>query len=113
MASAEPLFDPEHDRWWDLDWSEANKQVELTPRPFNRYGDANNWLRSEAFDQPVTGSLEREAILRRARQLIHNGTEASAEDIAAMHAELQSVLGSADAFWNRGHFETRRHGWQP
>jgi hypothetical protein len=113
MASVEPLFDPERDRWWDLDWSEANKQVELTPRPFNRCGDANNWLRSEAFDQADTGSLEREVILRRARQLLHNGTEARAEDVAAMYTELQSVLGAADAFWNRWHFEARRHGWQP
>jgi hypothetical protein len=113
MASVEPLFDPERDRWWDLDWSEANKQVELTPRPFNRCGDANNWLRSEAFDQHDTGSLEREVILRRARQLLHNGTEARAEDVAAMYTELQSVLGAADAFWNRWHFEARRHGWQP
>ncbi|MEB3301593.1 MAG: AAA family ATPase [Cyanobacteriota bacterium] len=38
MASVEPLFDPERDRWWDLDWSEANQQVELTPRPFNLDG---------------------------------------------------------------------------
>jgi hypothetical protein len=113
MASVEPLFDPARDRWWDLDWSEANQQVELTLRPFNRYGDANTWLRSEAFDQADTGSLEREAILRRARQLIQYGAEASADDVAAIHGELQSVLGATDVFWNRWHFEASRHGWQP
>jgi hypothetical protein len=113
MASVEPLFDPECDRWWDLDWTEANQQVELTQRPFNRYGDANNWLRSEAFDQADTGSLEREAILRRARQLMQRGAEASADDVAAMDSELQSVLGATDVFWNRWHFEASRHGWQP
>lgn len=113
MASVEPLFDPERDRWWDLDWSEANQQVELTPRPFNRYGDANSWLRSEAFDQRDTGSLEREASLRRALQLIERGAQARGEEVEAMQAELHSVLGAADVFWNRWHFAARQHGWSP
>jgi hypothetical protein len=45
--------------------------------------------------------------------LIQNGAEASADEVAAMHSELQSVLGATDAFWNRWHFEASRHGWQP
>ncbi|MFM1900325.1 MAG: hypothetical protein RLZZ216_901 [Cyanobacteriota bacterium] len=111
MASVEPLFDPSRDRWWDLDWSDIHHQVELTPRPFARYGDANSWLRSEAFDQSDTGSLEREATLRRARQLMHQGSGAAPEQVAGMQTELQTVLGAADAFWNRWHFASRQHGW--
>ncbi len=87
--------------------------MELTPRPFHRYGDANTWLRSEAFDQADTGSLEREAILRRARQLLQGGAEASPEDVASMYSDLHSVLGATDVFWNRWHFEASRHGWKP
>lgn len=111
MASVEPLFDPTQDCWWDLDWSELHHQVELTPRPFARYGDANSWLRSEAFDQSDTGSFEREVALRRARQLMHQGSSATPEQVAGMYSELQTVLGSADAFWNRWYFASRQHGW--
>jgi len=113
MASVEPHFDPSRDRWWDLDWSELEQQVVLTSRPFARYGDANSWLCSEAFDQSDTGSLEREAIIRQARQLIHEGTTANPEEVAEMRSKLQTVLGATDAFWNRWHFAVRQSGWQP
>jgi predicted ATPase len=42
MASVEPLFDPEQDTWFDLDFE--NKHVILRKREFEKYGDAATWL---------------------------------------------------------------------
>jgi hypothetical protein len=113
MASVEPIYDPNQDSWWDFDWSIKGRQVQISRRPFDRLGDANSWLRSDAFDQNDTGSIERELILRRARQVISAGKEANPEEVAAMHRELRSVLGSADIFWNRWRFASEQSGWQP
>jgi hypothetical protein len=75
-------------------------------------GDANSWLRSDAFDQNDTGSIEREIVLQRARQVIRAGKEAKPEEVVSMHQELRSVLGSTDIFWNRWHFACKQSGWQ-
>ena len=112
MASVEPIFDPGQDSWWDLDWSVESSQVQLTNRHFDRLGDANSWLQSEAFDQKDTGSIEREFILRRARQVIRMGKEANPDEVTKMHKELQTILGSTDVFWNRWRFAAKQAGWQ-
>jgi hypothetical protein len=112
MASVEPLFDPEQDRWWDLDWSEAIQAVELTQRPFDRLGDANSWLRSEAFDQSDTGSLEREQALRRARRLIQEGAAASPEEVQRVQQDLEKALSGTDAFWTRWRLAEEQAGWR-
>jgi len=112
MASVEPIFNPNKDRWWDLDWSTESNQVELTNRPFGRLGDANSWLQSDAFDQKGTGSIEREEILAQAYYLINKGKEATHEEIGIMREKLQTVLGSADVFWNRWRYASQKSGWQ-
>ena len=112
MASVEPIYDPNQDSWWDLDWSIKKQQVQITKRQFDRLGDANSWLRSDAFDQNDTGSIEREFALRRARQIIRAGKEADPEEVDAMHKELRSVLGSTDIFWNRWRFACEQSGWK-
>ena len=48
MACVEPIFDPSSDAWFDLDL-EADV-VKLRRRPFERRGNADAWLTSEAFD---------------------------------------------------------------
>ena len=105
MASVEPHFDEGKDRWWDLDWNPETRRVELTPQPFARLGDANSWLRSEAFDQKDTGSLEREQVLREARQLLAREVAVEPTEEEEMKTRLQQVLGSADPFWTRWRFE--------
>jgi hypothetical protein len=112
MASVEPFFDPDQDSWWDLDWSAESRQVQVSNRHFDRLGDANSWLQSEAFDQEDTGSIEREVILRKARQVIRMGKEAPPEDVIKMHSDLQSVLGSTDVFWNRWRFAAKQAEWR-
>jgi hypothetical protein len=113
MASVEPLFNPLQDSWWDLDWSKENNQVELSHRPFGRLGDANSWLLSDAFDQEGTGSIEREKVLAQAYYLINKGSEATQAEVETMRQKLQTVIGSADAFWNRWRFASQKSGWLP
>ena len=56
MVSAEPLFDSGTDAWWDLDLEQG--RVVLTERLFEKLGDADRWLTSEAFDLNSSRSLE-------------------------------------------------------
>ena len=105
MASVEPHFDGSKDRWWDLDWNPETRRVELTQQTFARLGDANSWLRSEAFGQNDTGSLEREQVLREARQLLAKEVAVEPTEAEEMKTRLQQVLGSADPFWTRWRFE--------
>ena len=116
MASVEPHFDPGRDRWWDLDLDPETRGVELIPQHFERLGDANSWLRSEAFDQDDVGSLEREETLKEARKIIHQrerGEAVDSQKVQRLEQEMQKVLGSTDPFWNRWRFAERQGGRQP
>ncbi|MXZ82951.1 MAG: AAA family ATPase [Synechococcus sp. SB0666_bin_14] len=116
MASVEPHFDPNQDRWWDLDLNPETRRVELIPQHFERLGDANSWLRSEAFHQDDTGSLEREEILRAARRAIRQierGEAVDSQEVQRLEQELQKVLGSTDPFWSRWRFAERQGGQRP
>ena len=116
MASVEPHFDPKQDRWWDLDLNPETTQVKLSKPDFTRLGDANSWLRSEAFDQDDVGSLEREETLRRARRAIHRrerGEAVDSQELQRLEQELQKVLGSTDPFWSRWRFAGRHGGGRP
>jgi len=105
LASAEPVFDPEKDAWFDLDLEReegATATVKLRRREFVRHGDVSNWLTSEAFDLKSARSLEAEAAIERARALLRRATpptleEAREVDTALRHAALPDI----DPFWVR------------
>jgi hypothetical protein len=109
MASVEPLFEPASDRWWDLDLIDGS--VTLSERSFERQGDANSWLMSEAFDLPSAGSLARQQALDRARQLIRQQDQANAADIAASELALHLCLSGTDPFWNQWRWAKTKFGW--
>jgi len=116
MASVEPHFDPDQDCWWDLDLNPETRQVELIRQNFTRLGDANSWLRSDAFHQDDTGSPEREDTLRKARRAIHQrerGEAVDSQEVQRLEQKLQKVLGSTDPFWNRWRLAERQGGWRP
>lgn len=71
QMTAYPHFDESQDQLWDLDWSVKNEWVELIQRHqvFMELRSANNWLRSKAFHQIDTESLEGEQVLQEAWQL--------------------------------------------
>jgi hypothetical protein len=68
LASLEPHFDPQTDRWWDLDL--ADGRIQATNREFQILGDANKWLKSDAFDLPEATSLERQQALHSLSQAV-------------------------------------------
>lgn len=109
MASVEPLFEPATDRWWDLD--QIDGSVVLSQRPFERQGDANSWLMSEAFDLASAGSLARQQALVHARHLIRQEHEASAAEIQASEGALQHSLSGTDPFWNQWRWAKAKFGW--
>lgn len=108
MASAEPLFDPSQDAWFDLDLEEG--EVVLRKREFTRRGDVKNWLTSEAFDLKSTYSLEAEALLEKATEALSNES-LDVDSARTMDTELRKVLSDTDPFWMRWRFVGEKKGW--
>ena len=101
LASAEPTFDPEQDAWFDLDLNRGLSRVELRRREFVRHGDVSNWLTSEAFDLKSARSLEAEAAIEKARDLLRSAAP-SLEEAQAVDQELRRAgLPDIDPFWVR------------
>lgn len=111
LASAEPLFDPEKDAWFDLDLE--TQQVVLRKRKFERLGEVGNWLTSEAFDLGEPRSLEGETAVKEALALARQPAP-SKSDIERVDKLLRTSLGQVDRFWVRwtefrkSHREERR-----
>lgn len=104
LASAEPIFDPATDAWFDLDAEGAGggTRVVLRRREFYPHGDVSNWLTSEAFDLKASRSQEAEAALERARELLRRPEPPSAGEVAeADEALRQARLSDIDPFWVR------------
>ncbi len=105
LASAEPMFDPEKDAWFDLDLLANERRVTITKRPFVRRGTAGRWLTSEAFDLVSEGrSREAESAIVDAEALLdrhREGTSPSAEEILNIDLALRAVLPDVDRFWIR------------
>lgn len=100
MASVEPFFDPAQDAWFDLDLNQQTGQVELTKRPWYRHGDADAWLKSEAFDQKSGYAPETELVLEEATQAMGNA-ETTREQAEVIDQKLRGLLGESDTFWIR------------
>ena len=105
LASAEPLFDPKQDAWFDLDHSPLGAGVTLESRPFVRRGTAGRWLTSPAFDLKSEGrSLEAERAIAETEKLLErhrNGESLSVEYIEEVDTSLRKVLSDVDRFWVR------------
>ena len=101
LASAEPTFDESKDAWFDLDLSgESAGKVELRKRDFVRLGDVTNWLQSDAFDLKQARSLESEAAISFALQLLRAPKPAEV-DIKKADGMLRESLSDIDRFWVR------------
>lgn len=115
LASMEPLFDPDRDKWFDIDLIPGNHHnplVQLTDQPFTRRGDASNWLTSKAFDLKSGGSLEAEQVLEEASIRMNEGL-INADQVRAIEQKLRSVLGDTDPFWIRWRYILEKKGLQP
>ncbi|MGC5790188.1 AAA family ATPase [Herbaspirillum huttiense] len=108
MASVEPLFDAQKDAWFDLDFN--GKKVVLTPREFERHGDAGSWLLSEAFDLNSGRSIEYEALINKASAMLDK-EQASVTAIKKMNEELVAALSPKDEFLFRWRYICKQKGW--
>ena len=101
LASAEPLFDPTQDAWFDLDLNKRTNIVELRRREFAAHGDASRWLTSEAFDLEEARSLPAEEAIREAKRFA-KGKKRTLAAAKAVDAKLRAAgLPDIDPFWVR------------
>lgn len=104
LASAEPTFDHERDAWFDLDLDQAGESAVavLRRREFFPLGDVSNWLTSEAFNLREARSLEAEAALEEAADLLGRRTPPAPEEIRSVEdALVQAGVPDVDPFWLR------------
>jgi hypothetical protein len=114
MASLEPIFSVDVDRWLDLDYvagEHGASEVLLTERAFMKMGDASDWLTSQAFDLESARSLEAGTALAKAAAVMSDPNFGE-ENARALHAELAGVLPGTDPFWARWRYIAERKGWQ-
>lgn len=112
MASVEPFFDPAQDAWFDLDLNRETGQVEVTKRSEHWYrrGDADAWLKSEAFDQKSGYAPETEQVLERAGAALQN-ENITKEEALKIDSELRGSLAESDPFWKRWEYIAEKKGW--
>jgi hypothetical protein len=108
MASLEPLFDAEQDAWFDLNL--VNGEVTLEKMPWRKHGDANAWLKSEAFDMASTYSVEASRAMERA-SAVARAARVSKKRFLEVDAELRRYLSDTDPFWIRWRFLGEKKGW--
>jgi predicted ATPase len=108
MASVEPLFDEAQDAWFDLDYE--RKQVKLRHRPFANQGDADSWLKSDAFDLPSSYSLDYEKLINKAAKLLEQESP-DPKAIQRMNDNLVAALNPGNDFLFNWRAICRKKEW--
>ena len=109
MAAVEPIFDPTTDAWFDLDLK--GDTVQLCRRDFERHGNADAWLTSEAFDLSSSRAPDYEELVHQAARLLE-ADDPDREAVREMNRTLLECLDPlADEFLIRWQHICRRRGW--
>ena len=108
MASLEPLFDPKQDAWFNLDLVDG--AVMLEKMAWRKHGDANAWLKSEAFDMASTYSIEASRAMEQA-SAVSRAARVSKKRFLEVDTELRRYLSDTDPFWIRWRFLGEKKGW--
>lgn len=108
MTSVEPLFDPQQDAWFDLDFE--RKKVVLRRRDFEKHGNAATWLVSEAFDLKSDRPIEYERLIDEASALLDRDRPTE-KQIGEMYKKLVDALGPKDEFLFRWRAICGKKGW--
>ncbi len=101
LASLEPIFDPERDRFFVFDLDGERRTVALDEVPWVKQGDATDWLTSPAFKLREARSVEAERVIEDAEAFMRGDEPALYKTRAAIDAELHRVLAGDDVFWPR------------
>lgn len=108
LASAEPLFDEERDRVFNIELAEDGAQIEEWP--WSKQGDVIGWLASGVFGMQQARSRDAERAIEAAEAFMRGDSDALPDDLQtkeAIHQELRRVLAGQDPFWPRWIVETR------
>ena len=108
MTSVEPLFDPQQDAWFDLDFE--RKKVVLRRRNFEKHGNAATWLVSEAFDLKSDRPIEYERLIDEASALLDRA-QPTEKQLGEMYEKLVDALGPKDEFLFRWRAICDKKGW--
>ncbi|MDR3109774.1 MAG: ATP-binding protein [Planctomycetaceae bacterium] len=108
MASIEPTFNAEKDAWFDFDYED--KKVTLTKRDFEKYGDANTWLSSPAFDLKSTRAIKFAEFINKASAMLEQ-KEPKQSEIQNIHSQLVQALNPEDDFLIRWQYVCQKKGW--
>lgn len=98
MSSSEDSFNEETDQWLDLDLEQG--EIILSKRNFEKRGTAENWLLSKAFDLNSTRAPKKEALIKKATEMIAS-EPTSEEELGKMQERLFQQLGMEDPFYIR------------
>lgn len=110
LASLEPVFDEVQDKLFHIDLDqEGDTEVRVAEIPFVKRGEADSWLRSEAFGLRHARSVESENAIEFAKSL-QLQVNPSPTDVAEAHTRLVKHLASEDEFWPRWTFFARSKG---
>ena len=109
MAAVEPIFDPATDAWFDLDLK--GDTVHICRRDFERHGDAEAWLTSEAFDLSSSRAPDYDELVQQAARLLE-ADDPNPKTVREMNQKLlESLDPLADEFLIRWQHICRRKGW--
>ena len=98
LASAEPVFNAATDAWFDLDYAGKNRtDVALTKRVFEKHGEVDNWLTSDAFDLHSARTPEYAKLVEDAALLLGTA-DVRRSVVADMQKKLQKALNPKDPF---------------
>jgi hypothetical protein len=114
LASVEPLFDTENDKLFVLDLADGT--VAIREQAWAKQGDVINWLVSDSFGLRQGRSIEAERAIEAAEAWMRGDRQSLPPGLAtqeAIHAELQRVLASHDAFWPRWIVSAEKAGAAP
>lgn len=109
MASAEPVFDPDKDRWFDFDLVRAEEneiKVQLAQRAFRKRGEMQYWATSDAFDLPSTRSKEAETLIAQASKAA-DAPDFTQEQYENFTRQLVALLDDTDPFLRRWRYLTK------
>ncbi len=107
MASLEPVFDPEKDGVYVLEF--VGSDVEVSKDPWRPRGDASAWLTSEVFDLAQARSLPAEKAIAEAMEAMKR-PDLKLEEARRIHTELHRVLKDSDPFWVRWRYRAEQAG---
>lgn len=108
MASLEPIFEQKKDLWIDFDLN-SQGEIDIIQREFEKQGNAENWLESEAFNLSSSRALEYEYLITAAKKLMR-AEYPDKEEIIRLRYELVNALDPRDEFWTLWLIFCRKNG---